>query len=106
MDEINSPFKPSIKLLPLIKINKQNVEKKIAKNLLFKITSNNSIHFHDKEDNSRAVGIFKKHNVSFKTGATASTPLKVPGDSRDTWIRIGVGSGILDAPYIQELLVR
>ena len=43
MDEINSPFKPSIKLLPLIKINKQNVEKKIAKNLLFKITSNNSI---------------------------------------------------------------
>ena len=43
VDEINSPFKPSIKLLPLIKINKQNVEKKIAKNLLFKITSNNSI---------------------------------------------------------------
>ena len=43
MDEINNPFKPSIKLLPLIKINKQNVEKKIAKNLLFKITSNNSI---------------------------------------------------------------
>ena len=69
-------------------------------------SSNNSIHFHDKEDNSRAVGIFKKHNVSFKTGTTASTPLKVPGDSRDTWIRIGVGSGILDAPYIQELLVR
>ena len=43
MDEINNPFKPSIKLLPLIKINKQNAEKKIAKNLLFKIISNNSI---------------------------------------------------------------
>ena len=43
VNEINSPFKPSIKLLPLIKINKQNVEKKIAKNLLFKKTSNNSI---------------------------------------------------------------
>ena len=28
---------------PLIKINKQNAEKKIAKNLLFKIISNNSI---------------------------------------------------------------
>ena len=42
MDEINSPFKPSIKLQPLIKINKQNAEKKIAKNLLFKIISNNS----------------------------------------------------------------
>ena len=43
VDEINSPFKPSIKLLPLIKINKQNAEKKIAKNLLFKKISNNSI---------------------------------------------------------------
>ena len=43
VDEINSPFKPSIKLLPLIKINKQNAEKKIAKNLLFKRISNNSI---------------------------------------------------------------
>ena len=29
--EINIPFKPSIKLLPLIKISKQNAEKKIAK---------------------------------------------------------------------------
>ena len=43
MDEINSPFKPSKKLLPLIKINKQNAEKQIAKNLLFKKISNNSI---------------------------------------------------------------
>ena len=29
VDEINSPFKPSIKLLPFIKINKQNAEKQI-----------------------------------------------------------------------------
>ena len=36
LQEINNPFSPSIKLLPLIKINKQNDEKKIAKNLLFK----------------------------------------------------------------------
>ena len=43
IEEINSPFNPSIKLLPLIKINKQNVEKKIAKNLLFNTVSNNSI---------------------------------------------------------------
>ena len=41
--EINNPFKPSIKLLPLIKINKQNDEKRIAKILLFKRISNNSI---------------------------------------------------------------
>ena len=38
--EINNPFKPSIKLLPLIKINKQNAEKKNAKTLLFKRISN------------------------------------------------------------------
>ena len=43
VDEINTPFKPSIKLLPFIKINKQNAEKQIAKNLLIKKTSNNSI---------------------------------------------------------------
>ena len=42
VQEINNPFRPSIKLLPLIKINKQNDEKNIAKNLLFKIVSNNS----------------------------------------------------------------
>ena len=42
VDEINSPFKPSIKLLPLIKINKQNAEKQTAKGLLFKKISNNS----------------------------------------------------------------
>ena len=41
--EINRPFKPSIKLLPLIKINRQNAEKQIAKSLLFKKISNNSI---------------------------------------------------------------
>ena len=43
MQEINNPFKPSIKLLPLIKINKQNAENGIAKILLLKITSNSSI---------------------------------------------------------------
>ena len=43
MDEINNPFKPSIKLLPLIKINKQNDVKIIAKNLLFNKISNSSI---------------------------------------------------------------
>ena len=43
VDEINNPFKPSIKLLPLIKINKQNAENKTAKILLFRKMSNNSI---------------------------------------------------------------
>ena len=43
VQEINSPFKPSIKLLPLTKMSKQNVVKKYAKIVLFKMISNNSI---------------------------------------------------------------
>ena len=41
--EISNPFNPSIKLLPLIKMSKQNEEKKYAKNLLLNIKSNKSI---------------------------------------------------------------
>ena len=41
--EINNPFKPSIKLLPLTNISKQKAEKKHAKILLFKNKSKNSI---------------------------------------------------------------
>ncbi len=69
-------------------------------------SSNNSIHFHDKKQNKDILRILNKHNVSFKTGSTASTPMKVPGDERDTWIRISVGKGILKTPYMQELLAK
>ena len=41
--EISNPFNPSIKLLPLIKMSKQNEEKRYAKSLLFNIISNKSI---------------------------------------------------------------
>ncbi len=37
--EISNPFSPSIKLLPLIKISKQNVEKKYANTSLLKTIS-------------------------------------------------------------------
>ena len=43
VQEINSPFKPSIKFLPLNKMRKQNFVKKYAKIVLFKMISNNSI---------------------------------------------------------------
>jgi histidinol-phosphate aminotransferase len=65
---------------------------------------NNTIHFHDNASNERVINIFKKYNVSFKTGSSASTPLSVPGDDRGDWVRISVGQGILQSPYIQELL--
>lgn len=41
--EINNPFNPSIKLLPLTKISKQKAEKKHAKNILSNNKSKNSI---------------------------------------------------------------
>ena len=41
--EISIPFNPSTKLLPLIKISKQNDEKRYANSLLLNIVSNNSI---------------------------------------------------------------
>ena len=44
MDEINSPFKPSIKLLPLIKINKQNaVNNKLKLELSKRLSKNISL---------------------------------------------------------------
>jgi histidinol-phosphate aminotransferase len=67
-------------------------------------SSNNSIHFHDSFSNKKATEIFKKHNVSFKTGSSASTPLVVPGDNNKDWIRISVGKGIMETEYIKELL--
>jgi len=67
-------------------------------------SKNNSIHFHDSSNNQKAITIFDKHKVSYKLGTSASTPLIVPGDDRDDWIRISVGQGILNTAYIQELL--
>ena len=67
-------------------------------------SANNSIHLHDSSDNKKVTDIFNKHGVSFKKGSTASTPLTVPGDERNTWIRISIGHGILKTPYMKELL--
>ena len=50
------------------------------------------------------INIFNKHQVSFKTGSSASTPLVVPGDKRTDWIRISVGKGIMNTDYIKEIL--
>jgi len=67
-------------------------------------SANNSIHLHDSSDNKKVTDILNKHGVSFKKGSTASTPLTVPGDERNTWVRISVGHGILQTPYMKELL--
>ncbi len=68
-------------------------------------SDNNSLHIHSKSgDNEFIPSVLNKHKVSFKTGSTASTPLEVPGDKRNNWVRISVGEGIMEMPYIREIL--
>ena len=66
----------------------------------------NTIHIHEKDsDNSRTCSILNKYNVAYKSGnKLTGTAVKVPGDSRSTWIRISVGEGIINTQYMAEIL--
>ena len=66
----------------------------------------NTIHFHQKKgDNSKAIDILNKHNVAFKAGSKKTgTAVRIPGDNRETWIRLSLGYGLRDRDFIQELL--
>ncbi len=71
------------------------------------INSNtNSIHFHEKNsDNSQTIKTLLKHELAFKYGdMKTGTPVKIPGDNRDTWIRLSVGAGIEELKFVKELL--
>ena len=56
----------------------------------------NSIHFHESNgDNSKTIDKMKNAGLAFKSGDTKTgTPVRVPGDDRDTWIRLSVGPEI------------
>ena len=56
----------------------------------------NSIHFHESGgDNSKTIDKMKNAGFAFKSGSTKTgTPVRVPGDNRDTWIRLSVGPKI------------
>ena len=66
----------------------------------------NTIHFHEKEgNNSRSIDILNKNKVAFKAGSKKTgTAVKVPGDNRETWIRLSLGYGLRDMDFIRELL--
>lgn len=56
----------------------------------------NSIHFHEsKGNNSETISKLRNAGLSFKSGdKKTGTPVKIPGDDRDTWIRLSVGPKI------------
>ena len=56
----------------------------------------NSIHFHKSNDNNKkTIEKLKNSGLAFKSGDTETgTPVKVPGDNRETWIRLSVGPNI------------
>ena len=66
----------------------------------------NTIHFHEKNgDNSKAIDILNKYEVAFKAGSKKTgTAVRIPGDSRETWIRLSLGYGLREKNFIQELL--
>ena len=68
----------------------------------------NTIHFHEKNgDNSRTIDILNKNKVAFKAGSKKTgTAVRVPGDNRETWIRLSLGSGILQSKFMQEILEK
>ena len=58
----------------------------------------NWIHFNNKNNNSNVINVFDFYNVSTKVNA------KIPFDDRDNWIRLTIGPGIHNLPFIQEIL--
>lgn len=66
----------------------------------------NTIHFHESNgDNQKTISILESHGVAFKCGGKLTgTMVRVPMDDRGTWIRLSVGPGIQDAPFIKEIL--
>lgn len=56
----------------------------------------NSIHFHESNgDNTKTIEKLKSAGLAFKSGDKATgTPVRIPGDERETWIRLSVGPDI------------
>ena len=61
-------------------------------------SNTNSVHFHDKNDNSRPVLILEKYNVAFRSGLT------IENNQRKNWIRLSIGPGIEETDFIKEII--
>ena len=66
----------------------------------------NSIHFHEKYgNNDEAIKIMDAHGIAFKSGRKVTgTKVMIPGDNRDTWIRLSVGSDIHELDFVKKLV--
>ena len=66
----------------------------------------NSIHFHESNgDNSETVNIMNSYGLAFKSGDTKTgTPVMIPGDDRQTWIRLSVGPDIDKMKFLGDIL--
>ena len=65
----------------------------------------NTLHIQQKKDNNSLLcDILKKHNVSFKTGSAVNTLLSLPIEEKDEWIIMSIGEGIMEMPFIKEIL--
>ena len=60
----------------------------------------NWIHFRDKRGSDRPKKILDSFGVEFKANA------KIPFDSDRDWIRLTVGPGLIETPYIEEILKK
>jgi len=102
---------PSVKFASFLLDNVKEVEKyatntKQDRDILCDLLENknydvirshtNSIHFHESNgDNSKTIKALSSQGLAFKSGdMKTGTPVKVPGDDRETWIRLSVGPGI------------
>ena len=66
----------------------------------------NTIHFHEKHgNNQKTIDTLNKYGVNFKSGQKATnTRVFIPGDTRNTWIRLSVGPDIQNFDFIKELI--
>ena len=68
----------------------------------------NTIHFHEQNgDNTKPIEILQKHGISFKCGQhKTGTAVRVPGDKRETWIRLSIGPNMLESEFVKDLLLQ
>ena len=99
----------AIKLMENVNIFKEYAAEVVTqRNELFKMFSEsgrydvinshcNWIHFNDSNDNAKADKIFSSFGIAYKNKA------KIPGDSRNNWIRLAVGANMTTMPFIKKL---
>ena len=68
-------------------------------------SNTNSIHFHVTEQKiSKMHELIKRYDVLIKAGDKIGTPVKVPGDLRDSWIRMSIISKLENTMFFKEIL--